>query len=306
MFKRIASLTIAFVMILSMMAVGVVNVGAVPDIPDIRKTSVLVGIQLTDGMTNRVLSPFDVIDGYFKINALSSDGSISESFGPYSLSDDFVHVSDNNIIWFDNKINVDPACTLSLEGFDSSGSSFTTMADFSNQIPQNPDGNLVSMRTRSYLITATVSKEITQSGNSKQSIVTLDYDTANLRVTVPSVLPVNVDSDNNVTVANNAKIVNHSNGSVDVTACTLNGNSTWSLVDFDTDFTKVPTNTKQYGFELLGYKVPTSGNAFNNQFGVIDGNAELPLTYNANVAIQSEKTSGEDIGSLVFTVAWHK
>lgn len=148
--------------------------------------------------------------------------------------------------------------------------------------------------------------KITASGNNGKSIVTLDYDTANLRVTVPSVLPVSVDSDNNVTVANNAKIVNHSNGSVDVTACTLNGNSTWSLVDFDTDFTKVPTNTKQYGFELSGYKVPSSGNAFNNQFGVIDGKSELPLTYNANVAIQSEKTSGEDIGSLVFTVAWHK
>ena len=148
--------------------------------------------------------------------------------------------------------------------------------------------------------------EITKSGNDGTSIVTLDYDTANLRVTVPTVLPVSVDSDNNVTVSDNAKIVNNSKGQVDVTNAVLSGNNSWALAAFDTDFKKVPVDTKQYGFKLQGYSVPVSGNAYNNQFDTIDGGAALDLSYDANVAIQSEAISAAEIGNIVFTVAWHK
>lgn len=147
---------------------------------------------------------------------------------------------------------------------------------------------------------------ISSSGSSEQSIVTLDYDTANLRVTVPTVLPVSVDSDNNVTVSDSAKIVNSSKGQVDVTNAVLSGNNTWTLAAFDTDFTKVPVNTKQYGFRLQGYSVTPEGNAYNNQFATIDGNSALDLSYDANVAIQSDATTDTEIGNIVFTVAWHK
>ncbi len=148
--------------------------------------------------------------------------------------------------------------------------------------------------------------EITVSGNSGQSIVTLDYDVANLRVTVPTVLPVSVDSDNNVTVSDSAKIVNFSNGQVDVTNAVLSGSNSWTLAAFNTDFTKVPVDTKQYGFKLQGYSVPVSGNAYNSQFDTIDGDAALDLSYDANVAIQSNAISAAEIGRIVFTVAWHK
>lgn len=148
--------------------------------------------------------------------------------------------------------------------------------------------------------------EITRSGDTGASIVTLDLDTANLRVTVPTVLPVSVDSDNNVTVATTAKIVNGSKGQVDVTNAVLSGNNSWTLAAFDTDFKKVPVDTKQYGFKLQGYSVPVSGNAYNNQFDTIAGNASLDLSYDANVAIQSEATKDAEIGNIVFTVAWHK
>lgn len=49
-----------------------------------------------------------------------------------------------------------------------------------------------------------------------------------------------------------------------------------------------------------------SGNAYNSQFGTIAGNASLDLSYDANVAIQSEATKDAEIGNIVFTVAWHK
>ena len=147
---------------------------------------------------------------------------------------------------------------------------------------------------------------IIESGNSGQTKVTLTTTPANLRVTVPTVLPVSVDSDNNVTVSDNAKIVNNSNGQVDVTNAVLSGNNSWTLAAFDTDFTKVPVDTKQYGFKLQGYSVPVSGNAYNNQFDTIAGNASLDLSYDANVAIQSDATTDAEIGNIVFTVAWHK
>jgi hypothetical protein len=147
---------------------------------------------------------------------------------------------------------------------------------------------------------------IMRSGNTGKSIVTLDYDTANLQVTVPTVLPVSVDSDNNVTVSDSAKIVNSSKGQVDVTNAVLSGNNTWTLAAFDTDFKKVPVNTKQYGFRLQGYSVTPEGNAYNNQFATIDGNSALDLSYDANVAIQSDATTDAEIGNIVFTVAWHK
>ena len=147
---------------------------------------------------------------------------------------------------------------------------------------------------------------IIESGNSKDAIVTLTTETANLRVTVPTVLPVTVDSDNNVTVADNAQIINSSKGQVDVTNAILSGNNSWTLAAFNTDFKQVPVDTKQYGFNLQGYNVPVNGNAFNNQFDTIDGNAALDLSYDANVAIQSEAVNAAEIGNIVFTVAWHK
>lgn len=151
-----------------------------------------------------------------------------------------------------------------------------------------------------------VASVISSSGNSEQAIVTLTTETANLRVTVPTVLPVSVDSDNNVTVSDQAKIVNYSKGQVDVTNAVLSGNNSWTLAAFDTDFKKVPVDAKQYGFKLQGYSVPVNGNAYNNQFDTIDGGAALDLSYDANVAIQSEATKDAEIGNIVFTVAWHK
>lgn len=145
--------------------------------------------------------------------------------------------------------------------------------------------------------------EITKSGNDGTSIVTLDYSTANLKVTVPTVLPVNVDSNNSVTVADNAQISNLSNGSVDVTNAEIQTDE-WSVVGFDTDFTKVPVDTKQYGFKLNGDDVSDGVNT--SVFNTINGNNHIGLSYDANVAIQSQPITNEDIGRIVFTVAWHK
>ena len=145
--------------------------------------------------------------------------------------------------------------------------------------------------------------DILVSGNRARTKVVLTTDTANLKVTVPTVLPVNVDSNNNVTVADNAQISNLSNGSVDVTNAEIQTDE-WSVVGFNTDFTKVPVDTKQYGFKLNGDDVSDGVNT--SVFNTINGNDHIGLSYDANVAIQSQSITNEDIGRIVFTVAWHK
>ena len=145
--------------------------------------------------------------------------------------------------------------------------------------------------------------DIKVSANNGRSKVALTTDTANLRVTVPTVLPVNVDSNNNVTVADNAQISNLSNGSVDVTNAEIQTDE-WSVVGFNTDFTKVPVDTKQYGFKLNGDDVSDGVNT--SVFNTINGNNHIGLLYDANVAVQSQPITNEDIGRIVFTVAWHK
>ena len=146
-------------------------------------------------------------------------------------------------------------------------------------------------------------EEITQSGGSGQSVVTLDLQSKTFRVTVPSVLPIIVDSDNNVTVSDNSVITNLSDGPVEVTNVSVEGQSGWTLVPFNTDFTKVPVDTKQYGMIMQGIDVTDGVPA--TAFDVIPGSGNLRVTYNGNVAIQSEAYNQLDIGHVVFTVAWN-
>ena len=144
--------------------------------------------------------------------------------------------------------------------------------------------------------------DVNQSGGSGDSKVTLDINSRNLKVTVPSVLPIWVDSDNNVTVATNAKIQNRSDGPVDVTDVSVEADNNWSLVDFNTDFTKVPVDTKQYGMTMYNDDVIDGVNL--SLFDRINGSDEIAVQYNGNVAIQSSNINKLDIGHVVFTVAW--
>ena len=144
--------------------------------------------------------------------------------------------------------------------------------------------------------------DINQSGGSGDSKVTLDVNSRNLKVTVPSVLPIWVDSDNNVTVATNAKIQNRSDGPVDVTDVSVEADNNWSFVDFNTDFTKVPVDTKQYGMTM--YNDDVIDGVDLSLFDRINGSDEIAVQYNGNVAIQSSNINKLDIGHVVFTVAW--
>ena len=144
--------------------------------------------------------------------------------------------------------------------------------------------------------------EINQSGGSGTSVVQLSVNASPLKVTVPSVLPIWVDSDNNVTVATDAKITNLSAAPVEVTDLSVTGDNGWSVVPFNTDFTKVPVDTKQYGMTMYNDDVVDGVNV--GLFGRLDGGAFTNVVYDGNVAIQSSDINKFDIGHVVFTVAY--
>ena len=148
-----------------------------------------------------------------------------------------------------------------------------------------------------------VSADIITPGGDGESVVTLTLTARNLRATVPSVLPIDVDSDNNVTVATNAKITNLSDGPIEVTNVAVDPQNSWTIVPFTTDFTKVPVDTKQYGMTMYDDDVVDGVPAI--LFDVIEGDSELAVVYDGNVAIQSDAIDHLDIGHVVFTVAWN-
>lgn len=152
------------------------------------------------------------------------------------------------------------------------------------------------------VIVPVAAEDISKSGNSGSSRVTLDLSARNLRVTVPSVLPIDVDSDNNVTVATNASINNLSDGPVEVTNVAVDAKNGWTIVPFATDFTKVPVDTKQFGMTMYDDDVADGVPA--SLFDVIKGSSQLPVRYDGTVAIQSSTIHHLDIGHVVFTVAW--
>lgn len=169
-----------------------------------------------------------------------------------------------------------------------------------------------------------VSAEVTQSGGSDTTRVELTYGTlvdtdgdgipdtpdhgANFRVTVPSVIPYYVDSDGNVTVADNLKIQNLGNGQVDVTGVRAETVDGWKIVANGTDFKQVPVDSKQFTMTLNGDNFG-AGTAVDLTLGsgwtTINGQSDMALTYSGDFAVQSTQIDAGHIANVIFTVAWH-
>ena len=365
MLKKLMSIVLALVMVLSVVTVGVVSVGAIPidDIVPRKGTAGAIFINkkfmddlyrdriiaecgepksFADWVNNRVNTPIDSFDlhilaskdgeNWMKLIPLRKTKAeiVGENQDVYSLyagqtvywdynipiigsrywmiADGFTSISGTEFVTPINTMSTGTFTCYSYGDEVNSNSSRSELYAAYKNAPDEYKTETLNVREGAIMLNTPESETsgvnyITQSGSSEQSIVTLDYNTANLKVTVPTVLPVNVDSNNNVTVADNAQINNLSNGSVDVTNAEIQTDE-WSVVSFNTDFTKVPVDTKQYGFKLNGDDVSDGVNT--SVFNTINGNNHIGLLYDANVAIQSQPITNEDIGRIVFTVAWHK
>jgi len=122
-------------------------------------------------------------------------------------------------------------------------------------------------------------------------------------VTLPTALPVYVDADGAVTTAQNAYIQNNSFGPVEIEAVQITAVNGWSMSEYDTDFTTQKVGQKRFGFSLQGVGVPVDGNLSASHFSTINGESQMHLDYDANIAVQSTSMD-ETIASVVFTVGW--
>lgn len=155
------------------------------------------------------------------------------------------------------------------------------------------------------LAVPTFATEITTKGESNSVPVELTSEAATFSVTVPSALPIDIDADGVVTVATDAKIVNNSNGPIEIKSIEVKSLNGWELVEYGTDFSGTKTNTKEYCLQFMGEEIPTSGAVTVSDYSVIDGNDELAITYNADAAIQSTAIE-EDVAQLVVVVDWYE
>lgn len=134
--------------------------------------------------------------------------------------------------------------------------------------------------------------------------ISANVEAATFSVTVPTTLPVTVMSDGTVVTATDAKIINNTSAPIEVTNAEVSiGASGWTLVPNTTDLISEKVDTKKFSLTLMG-KDLSSETVSAGDFGVIAGNASLPITYSSKVVIQSEASDAFEIGSVVFTIGW--
>lgn len=153
-------------------------------------------------------------------------------------------------------------------------------------------------------ITPAFATEITTSGGDSSVNAILNAEASTFSVTVPTSLPVWVDSSGVLTVSTSAKIVNNSSGPVQVYGVEFTGKNGWSLASFDADLTTKAVGTKEVGFYLNGDTTDQHNlNFTQDNWAEISGGSEQPLEYNANIAPQSEALK-EEIAEVIFTIGW--
>ena len=150
----------------------------------------------------------------------------------------------------------------------------------------------------------TYATNINESGGNGKSKVVTTIEPSIFSATVPYVLPISIDAEQNVYTADNVAISNNSNGPIKVSNATLTTNEGWELVADGTDFSSVPVNSKQFSMTVLNSPVLTSGSINTDSFDIINGNSSLNVTYDADAAVQGEAISGTNIANVLFTVEW--
>lgn len=167
-----------------------------------------------------------------------------------------------------------------------------------------PLAYLLAIMALSSSITPAFAAEATIPGGQSSVDAILNAEASTFSVSVPTSLPVWVDSSGAVTVSTSAKIVNNSSGPVQVSGVEVIGKNTWSLASFDADLTTKKVGTKEVGFYLNGDTTDQQGLNFNqSNWAEISGGSEQALDYNANIAPQSEALK-EQIAEVVFTIGW--
>ena len=135
------------------------------------------------------------------------------------------------------------------------------------------------------------------------SAVDLSAEAATFSVAVPTRLTIDIAADGTVTTANNAAIVNNSNGPVKVSAISVQPKNGWALAAWGKDFRGTPTGTKEFTMQINEAAVDESGSVQMAEAQVIRGGDRLALNYTADAAVQAHAVS-EEIAEIIITVDW--
>ncbi len=178
---------------------------------------------------------------------------------------------------------------------------FLVMLIFDNIL----SANIFATELSTYNDNSEISSEVTQMPNIFNIIipVKLHQDATIFSVTVPTVLPVVVDSYGTITVATNNKIINNSWGPIEVKEVYLIPVNGWKIVNFDTSFYNKKIDLKEFSFSLNDIPVMTDGSC-EVVFPYVLGSSFITFEYDANIAIQQIAIEDEQIAYVVFTIGW--
>lgn len=107
---------------------------------------------------------------------------------------------------------------------------------------------------------------------------------------MPSVIPINMDADGAVTVADNLQIENLSESvDIEVTGLSVTGKDDWEIKSFDSDLSAQPENTKGLAMQFRGDGTQDGGSVV-----VTDGNWNITHKSNLdlNVAAKLPRQNG--------------
>ncbi len=155
---------------------------------------------------------------------------------------------------------------------------------------------------------------VNTSGGDGTVPVELTAEATTFKVRVPTILPVDVDADGVVTVADDARLVNESAGPVRVSNVAVTNENGWELQDWDSFVPeKAKVDAKQYAMVIRDDKSDGSDNglAFDpNHWPVMTAagtsGAAVDVIYDSKVAPQSSILTDMTMGLAVFTLGWEE
>ncbi len=135
-----------------------------------------------------------------------------------------------------------------------------------------------------------------------------DIQPAVFSVTVPTSLPVHVDSYGNATAADTAQIVNHSNDSVHIVDIDVEAVGEYSIVGFNEDFSTKGVGSKQIAISINNSQTQSNGSFTfdSSQFPAIAPNSSQPIDYSVKATMGAVGVTGEHAANIYFTVDWYK
>lgn len=152
---------------------------------------------------------------------------------------------------------------------------------------------------------AFASNNATEAGSTATSEVELTMEVAQFDATVPTGLIVAVQADGSTITATEANIVNNSHAPIYVSDVTVTPYNGYSLVDFDSEFYKMPVGKKVFGFQLNTENVTTAGKVAlaRSNWPVMYGYESLELDYDAGLpAIRDKDTGYKKMADVTFTL----